>query len=580
MKKVLLIFVLICSIKICAVNLFTEKFQFENEIYTWELRTLESDGSPVNHYKKENFNLFYSTIVNCDVLYDKEPAAFAVILDRSRSLIEFEQASKKLFFEALALIPANSEKMYGYFNNRIEFFKKISDSEPTSWNIIENLKFEGSTAFYDTLYYASKFLSESRLEKKFIIIVTDGIDEVNIGEETKMSQFPLDFVIERLQKDGVKVITLLPQTKRTAINTLEKIKMETDGGVFTKSQDVDKYLKEKLRNRFSITFEDPFRLTETSTREVTVAINYRGDTLNLFEEINVKKNQRYWSREIESYLKDYKIIVDDIITDYPKVILNLYGYDKGRNIPGPSKNDIKVVVKSEIVPFEWDFIYDNSYNMIVFDKSASMKIQWDKTTDFLTEFLTKKEYFDRFSLITFDSRARLFSDFSDSVDAYMIKNKIRPSGSTAFYDALVFSAMALENYRGHKSIITFTDGLDQRYEEDVAPLSKYKYEYARGILKSRGIPVYVINYNEKGNIKQLTDLSIYTGGAFFLNPTEKSADELHKLLRRSKSGIYRIKFDNPVVFESEFYDITGVVLIENGRMINYENRVINNLKLK
>ncbi|MGM0608110.1 MAG: VWA domain-containing protein [Candidatus Muiribacteriota bacterium] len=567
-----------CIIMLMSLNLFaviigTDNFNYKEPEFEWDIRALTDDGNTLNNYNQDNFKLFYTAVADAEVIHDKEPAGVAVILDRSKSLRGHEEKSRELFFEAISLIPENSHRVYCYFNNRINFFKTIEDAEPDTYNLIEELEFKGSTAFYDSLYYAAEELQTSPLQKKFVFVITDGIDEVNIGQETRMSKFGLEHVINKLKEDNIKVLALLPQNQRVDMHTLSKITSETEGEIFENIEQAKEFVSKNLRDRFSVIVDDPFLFTDARTREVTISINRKGDTLNLEETINIKKSDRFFPETIDSRLDSFKVNLEEVISKHPLVTFTAYGYENGENIKGPDLDDIRASIKTEIIPFDFEFIFDPSCNLILVDKSGSMQSQWEEVLNFLKEFVNQKNYYDTFSLITFDSRPYVFSKFGSNIDVYLFGDRVRPRGSTAFYDSLIFSSMKLHEVKGQKSIIAFTDGIDQRYEGDVQPVSKHDLKKARGILVNRGIPFYAVNFSEEARVDLLKELALYTGGGVFINPTQKSVEELYNLINRNKAGFYRFNFRRPVISAPLNPELVQIFLIDDDIIVDSEEEL-------
>ncbi|MCK9477284.1 MAG: VWA domain-containing protein [Candidatus Muirbacterium halophilum] len=575
MKKYFLIYILLLfnTFYTFTDHIITEKTLFDNNnnIYDWKGRIVKNNGITVNNLKNENFAVFYNKILDFDTVNEPEPCAIAVLMDSSNSLKKHQKKVFDMFFNTLSSLPSSSDKAYVMFNNRVKFLKTLDGKEPEDWLKIQNIEFSGPTALYDSIYHSSKSLGKSNYKNRFIIVISDGIDEITIDSPKNMSEFSLEHTIEKAKENNVKVIFIPPMGDRIGWQTIKKITQETSGEILKETSQLKKFWENNLRKRFSIIVTDPFLISESETREVSLSIDYKGDSLTISQTLDIKDRGRFFAVEKTSYLKEYKVILENIVIDYPNMTFIMYSYFNNETTKPPSKKDIRVTAKCEIKPINSEFSYDPVYNQIVIDKSNSMTKVWDKQLEYVSRLINRSKDFYKYSINIFDADSRILNTFEESTDLFHLKNRIKPGGSTRLYDNIIFSLMNVIPYNFQKNIILFSDGKDERYEGDEAKFSKYSLKQTMGKLKNNAVPLYAVNFNENANHNVLSELSIYSGGAYLFKPTENVFNEIFEMIEKDLRGFYNIKFKHPLAVSRELSDMIEIIAFKDNYLIDIEN---------
>ena len=125
-------------------------------------------------------------------------------------------------------------------------------------------------------------------------------------------------------------------------------------------------------------------------------------------------------------------------------------------------------------------------------------------------------------------------------------------------------------YGYQKNILLFSDGKDERYEGDGTRYSKYSLKDTMGRLKNNAIPVYSINFSQKANHEVLSQLSIYTGGAYLFKPTENVFDDLFNMMEKDLRGFYNIKFKHPLTTPGNPSDMIELISFRDNTLIDIE----------
>lgn len=162
---------------------------------------------------------------------------------------------------------------------------------------------------------------------------------------------------------------------------------------------------------------------------------------------------------------------------------------------------------------------------LVVDSSGSMQLLMHDTQRAAAKFLgsTLLPDKDMAFLVDFDLQPRLLHPVSGDVISLMnTLGKLNADGRTAMYDAVVFSLLQFEQYRGRRALVILTDGddLDSRFGP------KHVAEMAQGA----GVPVYLIGLGSLDTLYRTYDKSALrkltgeTGGRlWFVNSFEELA---------------------------------------------------------
>jgi len=170
---------------------------------------------------------------------------------------------------------------------------------------------------------------------------------------------------------------------------------------------------------------------------------------------------------------------------------------------------------------------------IIFDVSASMKdnnnIQ--KARSAITRFMQSMNPEDEAFLITFNERAKLAQRFTDQIGTLRSTlAQLKPSGSTAIYDAVYMGLDQIRRGRNEKkALVLITDGEDNS--------SRYTSVELREFAKESNVQVYGIG--EQGvlgyGFAEIQHIVSLTGGrAFFpnsFNDLDYYIDLVHSELR-------------------------------------------------
>ncbi len=198
---------------------------------------------------------------------------------------------------------------------------------------------------------------------------------------------------------------------------------------------------------------------------------------------------------------------------------------------------------------------------LLIDTSASMADGIDLVTEAAGAFVDRTiQARDRLALISFDVRPTVAVRFSsDRQEIAAALDGLRPSGSTALYDSLIFALHYFDGIKGQKALLLLSDGVDEA--------SRFGFDNALETARRAGVTVYVIGMKElaadKRSRETLRDLAAVTGGrAFFIDDLAELAgiyDRIQQELRSQYLLVYQSTSDKD---EAEFRRIE--VKVEDG----------------
>lgn len=144
--------------------------------------------------------------------------------------------------------------------------------------------------------------------------------------------------------------------------------------------------------------------------------------------------------------------------------------------------------------------------VLMLDTSASTQDKLNQIQRAAISFTEQLQAADRVKVISFDDQIRDLCDFSNdrAVLQWAIKGT-RPGLGTKLYDAVKLAIGKLQNIKGRKAIVIFTDGVDS-YSD------RATYEQNRKALQESGIIVYPIRYDTREDVERLVRQQQRSGG--------------------------------------------------------------------
>lgn len=221
------------------------------------------------------------------------PVAVGIVIDNSGSMRDKRAAVNQAAINFVRASNPGDQVFIVNFNDEAYLDQDFTADIGKLKDGLEHIESRGGTALYDAVIASADHLAKNaRLEKKVILVVTDGEDNA--------SQSSLEQAIRKLQaENGPTVYTigiLGDDHPRRARHALEKIALETGGVAFFPKDvsDVDAITREvahDIRNQYIITYKPSIPKTQdASFRTVKVEAHEKG-----YKNLQVRTRSGYYA---------------------------------------------------------------------------------------------------------------------------------------------------------------------------------------------------------------------------------------------------------------------------------------------
>ena len=175
------------------------KFAVDVDLVELHVTVLDEKDRPVSGLKKEHFKILENRVVQPISLFKHEdiPVSLGLVIDNSRSI---EPRKQRLDAAALSFVRKSNpedETFIIHFDDTARiaqnFTASVSDLETT----LAGVKPFGQTAIYDALHLALDKMTEAKHNKKAVLLITDGVDNVSVKT--------LEETVEKVKRDRVAV---------------------------------------------------------------------------------------------------------------------------------------------------------------------------------------------------------------------------------------------------------------------------------------------------------------------------------------------------------------------------------------
>jgi Ca-activated chloride channel homolog len=248
------------------------------------ISVLDKDGRPVNGLMREHFQIFEDKIPQTIKTFRHEdiPLSLGLIIDNSGSM---RNKRERVNSAALAFVRESNpddETFIVNFDDSAYLEQDFTGSIGDLIDALDNIDARGETALYDAIYLSAEHVKSGKKDKKALLLITDGEDNV--------SKYGINKVIEALKQSKVTLycVGLLEENdqrgglfkkppSRKAKEDLEKFATITGGqAFFPKSIDeVDEIVKNiahNIRNHYTVSYTPTNTKLDGSYREIIVKV--------------------------------------------------------------------------------------------------------------------------------------------------------------------------------------------------------------------------------------------------------------------------------------------------------------------
>lgn len=201
-------------------------------------------------------------------------------------------------------------------------------------------------------------------------------------------------------------------------------------------------------------------------------------------------------------------------------------------------------------------------SLLVLDRSGSMrddhKIEGAREAAHAFIALMRPE--DQAALMVFDSRVALLQAFTNDQAALSAAvDRVRATGATALYDAIVAGVAQLEGVAGRRLLVVLSDGEDCREANNCSAYagSQHSLNAAIEAAQAANQPVTVIGLGDRTSGSGIDEVVLQriaaeTGGNYFYAPDGAELAQLYTNLADEVQHEYRLRYLSP----RPFYDGT------------------------
>ena len=245
---------------------------------------LDKEGRPVDGLKQENFQVFEDKVQQTIKTFRHEdiPLSLGLVIDNSGSM---RNKRERVNSAALAFVRESNpddETFIVNFDDSAYLEQDFTGSIGDLVDALDNIDARGETALYDAIYLSADHVKAGKKDKKAILLITDGEDNV--------SKYSINKVIETLRQSKVTLyaIGLLeeddqrgglfkkPPSKKAKDDLLKFAEITGGQAFFPKNldevEDITKRIAHDIRNHYTITYTPTNANLDGSWREVSVKI--------------------------------------------------------------------------------------------------------------------------------------------------------------------------------------------------------------------------------------------------------------------------------------------------------------------
>ena len=227
-----------------------------------------------------------------------------------------------------------------------------------------------------------------------------------------------------------------------------------------------------------------------------------------------------------------------------EVVLHATVVDEaGRPVTGLDKSAFSIYVNGTLEPITSFRREDVPVAMgILIDNSGSMRDKRDKVNQAVLNLIRASNPQDEIFVVNFSQTPYLDQDFTSDVNLLQAAlHQVSTRGSTALYDAVVASAVHLQNNPrlNKKVLLVITDGQDNMSQETLQ-------EAIRKLQPNKGEMLYAIGLTDDGLTRSgrdaLRDLAASTGGVAFFPQSLNDVNDITRAVAHDIRSQYTLAF--------------------------------------
>src|SRR5215467_11733480 len=249
------------------------------------ISVLDKEGRPVDGLKQENFQVFEDKVLQTIKTFKHEdiPLSLGLVIDNSGSM---RNKRERVNSSALAFVRESNpedESFIVNFDDSAYLEQDFTSSIGDLIDALENIDARGETALYDAIYLSTDHVKAGKKDKKALLLITDGEDNVSkyginkVIEALKQSKVTL-YCVGLLEDDDQRGGLFKKAPSRKAKEDLQKFAAITGGQAFfpkniDEVEELVKVIAHDLRNHYTVTYTPTNAKLDGSYREIMVKVN-------------------------------------------------------------------------------------------------------------------------------------------------------------------------------------------------------------------------------------------------------------------------------------------------------------------
>src|SRR3989440_6079095 len=266
----------------------------DKENYTLSVETLEvqlpisvldKDGRPVNGLTKDQFLVFEDKTPQTIKTFRHEdiPLSLGLIIDNSGSMRNKRERVNSAALSFVRESNPEDETFIVNFDDSAYLEQDFTGSIGDLIDALDNIDARGETALYDAVYLSAEHVKAGKKDKKALLLITDGEDNVSkyginkVIEALKQSKTTL-YAVGLLEENDQRGGLFKKPPSKKAKEDLEKFAEITGGQSFfpkniDEVEDLVKHIAHDLRNHYTVSYTPTNAKLDGTYREVAVKVN-------------------------------------------------------------------------------------------------------------------------------------------------------------------------------------------------------------------------------------------------------------------------------------------------------------------
>jgi len=293
-KTILLVLICLSSVVLLAQDRSQPQKNENDKNYTLSVETLEvqlpisvldKEGRPVNGLTKDQFQIFEDKIAQTIKTFRHEdiPLSLGLIIDNSGSMRNKRERVNSAALSFVRESNPDDETFIVNFDDSAYLEQDFTGSIGDLVDALDNIDARGETALYDAIYLSADHVKSGKKDKKAMLLITDGEDNVSkyginkVVEALKQSKVTL-YCIGLLEDDDQRGGLFKKPPSRKAKEDLQKFAAITGGQAFfpkniDEVEELVKIIAHDLRNHYTVTYTPTNAKLDGTYREIVVKVN-------------------------------------------------------------------------------------------------------------------------------------------------------------------------------------------------------------------------------------------------------------------------------------------------------------------